>query len=82
MSREFVLTQDSDGELVLRERGGHTILAWFLAFLTLSFIILKLVGVINWSWWWVLAPMWIPMACGVCIVLILLGMAVVITILD
>ena len=24
------------------------------------FIILKLVGVINWSWWWVLAPIWIP----------------------
>lgn len=23
------------------------------------FIILKLVGVINWSWWWVLSPFWI-----------------------
>ena len=23
------------------------------------FIILKLVGVINWSWFWVLAPTWI-----------------------
>lgn len=23
------------------------------------FIILKLVGVINWSWWWVLSPLWI-----------------------
>lgn len=23
------------------------------------FVILKLVGVIDWSWWWVLAPFWI-----------------------
>ncbi len=23
------------------------------------FVTLKLCGVINWSWWWVLAPFWI-----------------------
>lgn len=23
------------------------------------FIVLKLVGVIDWSWWWVLSPFWI-----------------------
>ena len=23
------------------------------------FVVLKLVGVINWSWWWVLSPLWI-----------------------
>lgn len=23
------------------------------------FVILKLVGVIAWSWWWVLSPIWI-----------------------
>ena len=28
--------------------------------LLLTFIILELVGVINWSWWWVLSPIWIP----------------------
>ena len=30
--------------------------------LALIFIVLKLVGVINWSWVWVLAPIWIPLA--------------------
>lgn len=35
------------------------------------FIVLKLVGVIAWSWWWVLAPFWIPAAL---ILLILFGM--------
>ena len=27
--------------------------------LTLIFVVLKLVGVINWSWIWVLSPEWI-----------------------
>ena len=27
--------------------------------LLIVFVILKLVGVINWSWWWVLSPLWI-----------------------
>lgn len=26
------------------------------------FLILKLTGLIDWSWWWVLAPFWIPIA--------------------
>jgi hypothetical protein len=25
------------------------------------FIVLKLVGAISWSWWWVLSPLWIPL---------------------
>ena len=29
---------------------------------TVIFIVLKLVGVIEWSWLWVLAPTWIPTA--------------------
>ena len=28
--------------------------------LALLFIGLKLGGVIAWSWWWVLSPLWIP----------------------
>lgn len=30
--------------------------------LGLLFIALKLIGVIHWSWVWVLAPFWIPLA--------------------
>ena len=33
----------------------------FFGPLTILFIGLKLGGVINWSWWWVLAPMWGPL---------------------
>lgn len=28
--------------------------------LGIAFVILKLTGVIAWSWWWVLAPFWAP----------------------
>jgi energy-coupling factor transporter transmembrane protein EcfT len=31
---------------------------YFIAALGLLFIALKLVGAINWSWIWVLAPLW------------------------
>jgi len=31
-----------------------------LEMLAVAFIVLKLVGVISWSWWWVLAPVWAP----------------------
>lgn len=24
-----------------------------------AFVVLKLCGLINWSWWWVLSPIWI-----------------------
>jgi hypothetical protein len=31
----------------------------FVGLLTIVFITLKLIGKINWSWWWVLSPIWI-----------------------
>lgn len=31
----------------------------FTGLLTVAFIVLKLTGIINWSWWWVLSPVWI-----------------------
>lgn len=31
----------------------------FAGLLTIAFIVLKLIGRITWSWWWVLSPVWI-----------------------
>jgi len=31
----------------------------FTGLLTIAFIVLKLTDVIDWSWWWVLSPLWI-----------------------
>jgi len=41
----------------------------FCGLLTIVFIVLKLLGKISWSWWWVLAPSWIPLAIVLAIVL-------------
>lgn len=41
--------------------------------LGIAFIILKLCGVIKWSWWWVLAPFWIPFV--LLIILLLIAIA-------
>lgn len=41
----------------------------FCGLLTIVFITLKLLGIITWSWWWVLSPIWIP----ICIVLAIIG---------
>ena len=37
----------------------------FSGVLTVGFIILKLMKVINWSWWWVLSPLWISAGLGI-----------------
>lgn len=37
----------------------------FTVLLAVAFIVLKLTGVIAWSWWWVLAPLWIPVVLGI-----------------
>jgi hypothetical protein len=31
------------------------------AVLFIVFLVLKLTGNINWSWWWVTSPLWIPL---------------------
>ena len=47
--------------------GGIT----FLQLLTIVFVVLKLTKYIDWSWWWVLAPLWIPVALVFAVVFIL-----------
>lgn len=42
----------------------------FFGLLTIVFIVLKLTGVIAWSWWWVLAPIWIPVLISAVVVFI------------
>lgn len=45
--------------------GGGTSL---FTLLTVLFIGLKLTGYIDWSWWWVLAPAWGPLALALTII--------------
>jgi len=36
--------------------------------LFLIFMTLKLTNTIDWSWWWVTSPLWIPIAAGIVII--------------
>jgi uncharacterized membrane protein (DUF485 family) len=31
------------------------------------FLVLKLIGKITWSWWWITCPLWAPLALGLLI---------------
>lgn len=42
--------------------------ASFSNILFLVFLVLKLTNVIDWSWWWVTAPLWIPAIIFLCFV--------------
>ena len=44
----------------------------FCGLLAVAFIVLKLTGVIDWSWLWVLAPIWIPTAITIASIVIVL----------
>lgn len=39
---------------------GASVGIGFTGLLTIAFIVLKLTGVINWSWVWIFSPIWIP----------------------
>ena len=41
----------------------------FLTLLALLFIGLRLAGVVSWHWAWVLAPLWMPAALGMAVLL-------------
>jgi hypothetical protein len=41
----------------------------FCGLLTIVFITLKLTNFIDWSWWWVLSPLWIPILAVALVVL-------------
>lgn len=45
----------------------------FTGVLTILFIALKLTGYINWSWWWVLSPVWISAIIFLVIFLVAIG---------
>ena len=48
----------------------------FTGLLTIVFIILKLTETIDWSWWWVLSPLWIGAALAVVIIALILIAAI------
>jgi hypothetical protein len=52
--------KDNSNKTVVTSKG-----IGFTGALTIAFIVLKLCKVIDWSWVWVLSPLWISAALGV-----------------
>ena len=54
----------------------------FAGLLTIVFIVLKLCGVISWSWLWVLSPLWISAGIGLLVILIVVIVFLIAVITD
>ena len=52
----------------------------FCGLLAIAFIVLKLTHVIEWSWLWVLSPLWIPAAivAGILVIVLIVMIAKVV----
>ena len=50
--------------------------------LFIVFLVLKLTNVINWSWWWVTAPLWIPVSIALVLLLIAIAILGIISIIE
>ena len=60
------------GEKTMNKNNGSSGLG-LSSVLTIIFVVLKLVGVINWSWWWVLSPTWISIVLWLILFVILVA---------
>ncbi len=49
----------------------------FCGLFSIVFIVLKLCGVIHWSWLWVLAPLWMPPAIVLFVLIIILIIGII-----
>ena len=56
-------------------KSGSTAGIGFSGLLAVAFIVLKLCKVIDWSWVWVLSPIWIPFAIIVVILVVIVAVS-------
>lgn len=70
--------QDNENRKPSATSGGLSITGSLL----LIFIVLKLTGLIHWSWIWVLSPLWIGFAISIVITVALLGFCLAVMIIG
>lgn len=58
----------------IRQKSGEGV--GFFGLLFITFLVLKLTHVIDWSWWWVTAPLWGGFAIGV-VVFVFIGLLII-----
>ena len=60
----------------------YTVNGFIIGLLTVLFIGLKLTNFIDWSWWWVLSPLWIGLVIVLGAFLIIGAIALVVAYFD
>ena len=60
------------------ESKNENVVSEFFSLLAIAFIVLKLCGVIDWSWIWVLSPIWLPLATIIVICLLIFIIALIV----
>ena len=54
------------------KNGIGTACFMLMGLLNIAFVVLKLTGFIDWSWWWILSPIWVPVAAVIALFLVVL----------
>lgn len=49
----------------------------FVGTLTIVFVILKALGYLNWSWWWIFSPLWIMASVIIFIIVIIVILIII-----
>lgn len=49
----------------------------FIVALTLTFVIAKIIGKLDWTWWWVFSPLWLPFTIFVGILVVIFVAALI-----
>ena len=61
----------------MKNKSKETNFNSIIPILTIIFVIFKLTGIINWSWWWVFSPLLIPLTVVVIVWIICLVLAII-----
>ena len=65
-----------------KEKQVTVINSSILTVLFVVFLTLKLTGNIDWSWWWVTSPLWLPLAILIGFVTLIITVGIILVILN
>ena len=62
--------------VIIKPNGNSKFTISLPVFLTIIFVILQIAGVISWPWYFIIAPIWIPL--GIALIMALIVLVIVI----
>ena len=66
----------------MSEKQVTTVNSSILTILFVVFLVLKLTGNIDWSWWWVTSPLWIPIVVAIGFTALIMVVTILLIILN